>query len=249
MAGKGSRRSWRLTVFLITLNVLVLAAGLALSFYLASRPSGLTELNPSKIRFWSQPADYRPDPAPTAQPDLAAAAKVPEQNAAPTPTRLCIELTGIDQARYDTIRGQLKTAGLDNGVCRFNFDKKLGWWVYWPPEYETARREKAIRAIQAAGVKDVMPITQGAMAQSYSLGVFSGENQANQYRDFLRGKGLAKVQFGPRPNLAWARLGCAVADQAKQEGFKAGLPGWAKPVEADKCPADGAVAAPKPKPR
>jgi hypothetical protein len=220
----------RLTMYLLVLNLLVLGVGFGMEKLAAHRAPALNEFNAGKIRFWSQPETYK---------SAAEAAPAKPAEAAPSPPRpgrLCLDIADLSQARYREMQAVLSAAGLDAGQCSYAFDKKLGWWVYWPPEYEAALRDKVIKSIQAAGVKDVLAITQGAMAQSFSLGVFVSESQARQYRDALRGKGLAKVESGPRPSMAWARLGCVLNDAAKLDGFKASLPAWAKEIDAGQCP-------------
>ncbi|MDD4882630.1 MAG: hypothetical protein PHR30_01030 [Gallionellaceae bacterium] len=215
-----------MTYFLLMLNLLVLAIGVGAQYLVAGLAPELNEFNAGKIRFWSQPDAYQP--APAAKPDDQAANPAAQ-------TSVCLEITGLSQARYQDMRARLKSVGLDGGPCSYHLDKGLGWWVFWPPEYEAAQRDKVIKAIQAAGIKDVQPIAQGAMAQAYSLGVFVGEKQANRFRDELRGKGLDKVDFGPRPNLQSGRLGCQSDDAAKLAGLTANLPTWATRVEVQQC--------------
>lgn len=230
-----------MTLYLLVLNLLVLAAGIGVERFASDRAPALSEFNAGKIRFWSQPAAYKPPaataPAVTARPAATAA--------------LCLEIADLNQARYLEMRKALAAAGLGTGQCSYSFDKRLAWWVFWPPEYEAGQRDKVVKAIQAAGVKDFLPISQGAMAQSFSLGVFVGEVQANQYRDALRGKGLDKVEFGPRPSMGSGRLSCVLEEAARLDAFKAGVPGWAKPVELGLCvaPVTASAGAPTPPPR
>lgn len=228
MAGTGSGRFGRVTLFLLVLNLLALAIGFGMEHFDAGRAPVLNEFNAGKIRFWSQPDSYKPS-APAALKPAEEIAKPAVENG------LCLEIADLSQAHYQEMRTLLKSAGLDGGQCVYSFDKKLAWWVFWPPEYEAVQRDKAIKAIQAAGVKDVLPITQGAMAQAFSLGVFTGETQANQHRDALRGKGLDKVEHGPRPSMGSGRLGCMADASGKLGGFRAGLPAWVKPVETQLC--------------
>jgi hypothetical protein len=215
--------------FLLLLNLLALGLGLGFEHYMSNRPGDLHEFNAGQIRFWSQPESYNP-----------AAGKPPAADRVAKPDEalsgsLCVEITDFSQERYRELAARIKSAGLDDGQCSYSFDKRLSWWVFWPPEYEAAQRDKAVKAIQASGVKDVLPINQGVMAQAFSLGVFSSEAQANQHRDTLRGKGLSKVEFGPRPNMAWARLGCRLKEPAKREAFLAGMPDWAPGVPESQC--------------
>ncbi|NTV97111.1 MAG: hypothetical protein HGA75_17135 [Thiobacillus sp.] len=212
-----------MTRFLLVLNLVALVAGLAWPYLVNLRTASLQEFNAGKIRVWSQPAAYKPG------------AKAADSAKPVVTTALCVEVSEMSQARFQEVGGLLKTAGLEGGACSYRFDKELAWWVFWPPEYEAARRDKVMKSIQAAGVKDVMAITQGAMAQAYSLGVFTNETQANQYRDTLRGKGLDKVEYGPRPSMGTGHLGCAADEAGKLAGLKASLPAWAKAVEERMC--------------
>ena len=223
-----------MTLYLLGVNLLVLGIGLGVEYLSANRPSELHEFNAGKIRFWAQPDAYKPAQAEKSSPAPEVAAPAPEVPPAIS-GNLCLEIADFSQARYQEFRTRMKNAGLDDGQCTFAFDKRLAWWVFWPPEYEAAQREKVLKAIQAAGVKDVLPITQGAMAQSLSLGVFAGEAQANQYRDTLRGKGLSKVEFGPRPSMGTGRLICRLKNPARRDGFLASLPGGTKTLPEDQC--------------
>lgn len=238
MDSGGSGRGGRLTLFLFGLNLVVLAAGVAMTHLAAGRVPELNEFNAGKIRFWSQPVAYQPARAvaAAAPAEPVAQAAEPAVQAAST-DRVCVDIADLSQAHYEDLRALLKASDLAAGQCQYSFDKKLAWWVFWPPEYEAAQRDKVLKAIQAAGIKDVLPITQGALAQSFSLGVFSNEVQANQYRDTLRSRGLNKAEFGPRPSMVSGRLGCVAAEAERLARFRAALPGWAKPVEETLCPA------------
>lgn len=228
-----------MTAFMLALNGLVLAVGLGVQHIGATRGSALVEINAEKIRNWTQPETYQP-----AAP-VAAEAPAPATPAAPASGSLCIDVQEPGQARYVELQALLKTAGMDDGRCVYSFDARLGWWVFWPPVYEPALRAKAVRAIQAAGVKDVLPIRQGAMAQAYSLGMFASEEQARAHRDRLRGQGLAQVEYGPRPNVKKMRLVCRLDDDARAGGFLAGLPEWAKSAEPAECGLTEALTPPR----
>lgn len=218
--------------YLLGLNLLVLAAGLGTQYLMSKRPPDLSEFNAGKIRFWSQPAATK---AATASPAAPAPAVPAEAQAIGEPGHLCFAFDDLSQARYREIRAALKQSGLDVGQCQFGFEKRLGWWVFWPPEYEAARREKVLRSIKAAGVRDFLPVNQGPMAQAFSLGVFSSEGAANQYRDALRAKGLGKVEFGPRPSMGAAWLGCQSDDPVRLDSLSASLPAWANPKDQAAC--------------
>jgi hypothetical protein len=200
----------------------------------------------------AQPVDATPpaEPAAADAPESSAAAKAPatqppsmpttaaQAPATPAPLNaLCLSVDDLSQSRYEDMQALLKSSGLDSGKCAYRFDKRLGWWVYWPPEYEAVRRQKVLESLHAAGVKDVFPITQGALAQAFSVGMFAAEGQALAYRNRLRSKGLDKIEYGPRPSVGSAHLGCRSDSAAQLAQLKASLPAWAKQVDAGQCTA------------
>ena len=213
-----------MTAFLIALNLMILAAGLGVEHLLANRMSGLPEFNAVKIRMWTQPAAYEPD-----RPTVAAA---PVQTGI---ARLCIGITELTQEHFLELRTMRQTVGMEDQQCEYGFGKKLSWWVFWPPEYEAAQRDQVMKSFRAAGVRDMLPVTQGSMAQSFSLGVFSTEAQARQHRDGLRSRGLDRVEYGPRPGTGSGNLECQPTSAAQYDRLKSGLPAWARVVDADQC--------------
>lgn len=272
MGSAGSGRAGRITLFLVVLNVMMLAIGLGVQFVEANHTPDFNEFNAEKIRFWSQPDAYQPaaatnkpaaavpaEAAPPVEPAPAAGTEPPgvaphlpavqppamPATAAPSPAlsqpaqanAVCLSVDDLSQSRYEDMQALLKSSGLDRGKCNYRFDKKLGWWVYWPPEYEAVRRQKVLESLHAAGVKDVFPITQGALAQSFSVGMFAAEDQALTYRNRLRSKGLDKIEYGPRPSVGSAYLVCRSDSAAQLAQLKASLPTWAQPVDAGQCQA------------
>lgn len=230
MGRTGSQRAGRVTLVLLILNLLVLAAGVGVQYALSNRYPDLPELNAGKIRLWSQPTAYK-----AAEPVLPPTVAVAEATKPAPVERLCLELTDLSQTHYLEMQKIIQTAGLTTGQCQYSFGKKLGWWVFWPPEYEAVQREKVLQAIRSAGVQDVLPVTQGVMAQAFSLGVFTSEGQARQHRDGLRRKGLDKAEYGPRPSMGGGKLSCAPGSAGELQQVKASLPAWATQLEPDQC--------------
>jgi hypothetical protein len=242
---EGSGRSGRVTLFLAVLNLLVFGAGIGLQYADANRMRRFSEFNAEKIRTWSQPEVYKPAAGTSvppsvvsAEPPVVVATATPpvvESPPAAEPDSLCLSVENMSQANFEALQAQMISSGLPADKCSYHFDKKLGWWVFWPPEYEAARREKVLESIHTAGVKDVLPILQGPMAQAFSVGAFAFEDQARLYRNSLRKKGLDKIEYGPRPSIGSVRIDCQLDNPALLTRFKAALPVWAKPVETSQC--------------
>lgn len=230
MDGTRPGRTGQLALFLVIMNVTLLATGLALEHWLA-QPRGLPEFNAELIRLLGQPeSGHRGQRAAP----LANESKT-EPQVSPS---ACLKITGFDQARYTELLGLLESVGIGPQQRMFLVDQSLGWWVFWPPEYEATQRVNALRAIRAAGVHDAIPIAKGPMAQAYSLGVFATEEQAVTHRNRLRSRGLDKAEHGPRPGVANndVRLVCMLSREAQREKLQAGLPTGVSLVESGECP-------------
>lgn len=183
-----------LTLLLLLLNALTLAAGLALEHWRA-QPRAIIGYNADKVRLLA-----RPQPAvkesPVA-PDAAALPKPEAQTVAAQPVCLQVTLGGI--TAYDALRAAMREAGL--GALDLRAEARLGWWVYWPPQDDPVKQVQALAAINAAGVRDFAPIRQGPMARAISLGMFKSEADARAQHAALTRKGLTELRYGPRPGI------------------------------------------------
>lgn len=230
MPSAGSGRAGHLVLLLVIMNISLLAAGLALEYWLG-QPRGVPEFNVHLIRLLGHPgAD--PVDRPGALKDRTA------ESPAPASPSACVKVTGFDQARYLELQAVLETAGIGPQQRMFLLDQSLGWWVFWPPEYEAGQREKAQQAIRAAGVRDAIPITKGVMTQAFSLGVFANEEQAVTHRNRLRSRGLDKAEHGPRPGVAEKEihLVCMLSGEEQRQKLQAGLPVGVSMVAREECP-------------
>lgn len=235
MDGAGPGRAGRLALFLGVMNVALLASGLALEHWLR-QPRGLPEFNAQHIRLLTQPE------ASGAKRAKAPVAETPSAAALPV---ACLKINSLDQSRYTELLAMLDGAGIPAQRRQFVVGQTLGWWVFWPPEYEALQREKALRAIRAAGIEDFLPIVKGSMAQAISLGVFAGEDQARIHRNRLRSRGLDKAEYGPRPGVAESpsHLVCMLQGPEQLEKLKTALPAGVSVADRGECP-DVQVSAP-----
>lgn len=225
MASETSGRAGRIVLTLLLANGLLLGVFLALQYW-GHRDRGLPEFNADKIRMLEQPPlKARPEAVAT-----AATANPVDSEAA-----LCFRVTGMDPARYQALREALAKLDVDAGRFTLITDNKFPWWVFWPPEYETAQRDAVLKKIAQAGAKDVVPVGKGAMAQSFSLGMFPLEAQARAHRDSLRQKGLDKVEYGIRPALAAFRIRLDPESPAQSQALKALMPAWVEVLDAQAC--------------
>lgn len=225
MAGETSGRAGRVILALLLANGLLLGVFLALSYW-GDRDRGLPEFNADKIRMLEQPplkarAEAGAPPGPSTPAESEAA--------------LCFRVTGMDQVRYQALREALAKLDVDPGRFTLITENKFPWWVFWPPEYEAGQRDAVLKKIAQAGAKDVVPVGKGAMAQSFSLGMFPLEVQARAHRDSLRQKGLEKVEYGIRPALGAFRIRIDPESPARSQALKALMPAWVEVLEPQAC--------------
>ncbi|MCU0841345.1 MAG: hypothetical protein MUC79_06450 [Thiobacillaceae bacterium] len=220
-------RGGRVVLWLLLANVLLLAAGLALQRW-QGQPRLLAGYNADKVRLLGQPGPG------TAERPAAKTADAATPTESPGAGPLCLVAALGGAADYTTLRQALRDAGLDSVELRV--DERLGWWVYWPPISDPVEQVQVLAAIGKAGVRDVAPIRRGPMARAISFGMFASEADARAHREFLRGKGLDKLEYGPRPGVGELILFAAGADPVRIERLRALLkdrPG----LEERACPA------------
>jgi len=206
---------------LAVLNLLALAGGVA-NMIRTGQPGSLPEFNAEKIQIRERPT-------------RAAPVRSDRAGSLLSENLQCLGMAGIEQGRFESLRASLAELALGVEACQFILPQRLGWWVFWPPVYEAAERERVNQALRAAGVRDVQPIRSGGMAQAYSLGAFQFESQAVAMRDELRQKGLGAVQYGPRPAEGEVLLLCRIEDPELRRRMLAVLPPEVKPRPVGQC--------------
>lgn len=206
-----------LTLLLLLLNALTLAAGLALEHWRA-QPRAIIGYNADKVRLLArpQPAVMRSPVAP----GTAAAARPVAEAMAAQPVCLQVTLGGI--SAYDALRAAMREAGL--GALDLRAEARLGWWVYWPPLDDPVKQVQALAAINAAGVRDFAPIRQGPMARAISLGMFKSEADARAQHAALARKGLTELRYGPRPGIRVIYLDIPAELSGRLDALRAVVP-------------------------
>ena len=225
MARETHARSGRLVLFLLLANLLLGGVFLAIEQWLPKSPR-LPEFNADKVKLLRQP-------------ELPRKAAATEPSQAVLPEALCYKISSADPLRFQALLTQLDKLGVPGGKVQIQADASLPWWVYWPPEYEAGQREVVQKKFAQAGVKDLLPITRGPMAQSYSLGMFPTGLQARAHRDVLRQKGLEKAEYGPRTTLGTFRLQLMPDTVAQRQEMVTVLPDWLEILEPSACAVPG----------
>ncbi len=216
-----------LTLLLLLLNALTLAAGLALEHWRA-QPRAIIGYNADKVRLLT-----RPEPAglPGSVTKTAEAAAQPTKAEPAQPVCLQVTLSGI--AAYDALRAAMREVGL--GALDLRAEARLGWWVYWPPQDDPVKQVQALAAIKAAGVKDFTPIRQGPMARAISLGMFKSEADARAQHTALARKGLTELRYGPRPGIRVIYLDIPAELSGHTDALRTAVPSEVE-LETRPCP-------------
>lgn len=205
------------TLLLLLLNALTLAAGLALEHWRA-QPRAIIGYNADKVRLLAhpQPASAQRPATNTVTPEV----KPEAQTVAAQPVCLQVTLGGI--AAYDALRAAMREVGL--GALDLRAEARLGWWVYWPPQDDPVKQVQALAAINAAGVKDFAPIRQGPMARAISLGMFKSEADARVQHAALARKGLTELRYGPRPGIRVIYLDIPAELSGRMDALRTAVP-------------------------
>ncbi len=206
----------RLTLFLLLLNALTLAVGLAFEHWRA-KPRALIGYNADKVRLVT-----RPEPVGSPTPVTNPADTVGQPAEAGTAQPVCLQVTLGGIAAYEALRAAMRAAGLD--ALDLRTEARLGWWVYWPPLDDPVKQVEALAAINAAGVKDFVPIRQGPMARAISLGMFKSEADARTHHAALARKGLTQLRHGPRPGVRVIHLDIPAELSGRLEALRSALP-------------------------
>jgi hypothetical protein len=195
--GSGLRR---LVGLLLVLNLGVLGFGFGAEYWRGQSAPPLT-FNADKIRLVSEPG-----------PQLQAAAKpVAPAQEPPAETEVesapgCLAWKGLDADDLAEVEADLKRAGVAASGYDLTLGKKLGWWVFLPPQQDAEALRATMKAIRAKGVEDLAAVRSGSMANAISLGVFPTLQRARARAAQMAGKGIAGVRYAPRPGAGEVRL-------------------------------------------
>ena len=93
--------------------------------------------------------------------------------APPTPARLCVRVTGFDDAEdAGAAEAWLKELGADVGVRQEWREVVKDHWVYQPPLASRERAMAKMKEMRANGVEDIAVIRHGDLANGISLGIY-----------------------------------------------------------------------------
>lgn len=201
------RYGGKLALLLLILNLVVVLAGVGLERYGQSRHF-LPGYNADKINLLRLPeraGSAKPDDAEPEASAIGGPVAVPGGDGAAASAN-CLRLPDYDQAAHDRLTADLEAVDLKPGKYDIRLDKRLGWWVYIPPERDDIKREAVIAQLKAAGVQDMAVIGRGSMTNAISLGMFADSAQALAQLAALRAKGVRSAVQGPRPDAGPAQV-------------------------------------------
>lgn len=158
-------------------------------------------------------AGFQPDVDNPASPDKALFNDLPAShpdrapNSASQNISQCLELGPFTQ-QTDAARllWDLTDQDLKAGM-RVAVDKKIhGYWVLIFPGEEEVKA--ILQQLKASGIQDIQPLTQGQLANAFSLGLYSDQPQAEKRKNEILEKGF-KAEIHPRmieKPLYWIQL-------------------------------------------
>ncbi len=187
----------RLTGLLLVLNLGMLAGGLGVRFWPASTQTTL-EFNADKVRLLgaapSVPTSRHGNP----EPSVAAVPATEAPN--------CLSWPSLDADKLAALEAHLKALGLKPKNYELRLARRLGWWVFLPPQGSQAGVRAAMDEARRLGITDMAAVREGPLANALSLGAFADLEKARLHAAMLMEKGLRGVRFGPRPGAGEVRL-------------------------------------------
>jgi hypothetical protein len=91
----------------------------------------------------------------------------------------------------------LRNAGIEVWVKENSARTKIGFWVVIPPLENTEQVQAKIQELADAGIKDIWVFRSGELKNSISLGMFSKEENAQNYSQVAAAKGF-NTELRPR---------------------------------------------------
>lgn len=126
------------------------------------------------------PREAHVPPAPAARANVRPAGDVDAASAAPGPTTpRCVRVPALSPpALADTVAGWLRRNDMQVTVTAAAVDG--GYRVYVPPLPDVAAARARVAELRAAGVRDLIVITEGPLRNGISLGVYKGRDGAER---------------------------------------------------------------------
>jgi hypothetical protein len=155
------------------------------------------EPEPERVAVAPQPAaEAEPEPEPEfiyvqrpTEPLLAGAVGITEQCGILGPIR--------DGQKAKSAQEILENAGIQVWVKEKSERTRIGFWVVIPPLESSEQVQVKIRELADAGIKDIWVFRSGELKNSISLGMFSQEENAENYSRTAAAKGF-NTELQPR---------------------------------------------------
>jgi flagellar biosynthesis GTPase FlhF len=102
-----------------------------------------------------------------------------------------------DRQKAGSAEEILQNAGIEVWVNEQSERTKIGYWVVIPALENTEQVQEKIQELADAGIKDIWVFQAGELKNSISLGMFSQEENANNYSQVAASKGF-DTELRPR---------------------------------------------------
>jgi hypothetical protein len=106
------------------------------------------------------------------------------------------DFSGSDLTRATAAISALK---LGNKPMQRQVEHTIGYWVYLPPQKNSAEVEKKVAQIKGLGLEEYFVVQEaGKWRNAISLGVFKTVEAAHKFRESVKAKGLESAKAGER---------------------------------------------------
>lgn len=168
-------------------------------------------------------------------PGSAAAAPVTVSAAG---TAACLEWGSFTAESAASARNALEPLALGARLAERTVEESAGWWIFIAPQPNRQAAQKKAAELKALGIEEYFIVQEeGRFRWAISLGVFRGEEAAQNRLAALREKGVRSAQVGQRETTVtktWFQLrDLQPEEQARTRTVASGVPG----TELRACPA------------
>ena len=112
---------------------------------------------------------------------------------------VCMEWGDFSGEGLNRATAAISALKLGNKPMQRQVEHTIGYWVYLPPQKNSAEVEKKVAQIKGLGLEEYFVVQEaGKWRNAISLGVFKTKDAAHKFRESVKAKGLESAKAGAR---------------------------------------------------
>jgi hypothetical protein len=111
---------------------------------------------------------------------------------------VCLEWGGFTDTEKAAALAALEPLQLGRQLSQRRIESPSAYWVYVPPLASKSAADKKVAELRGLGLKDFFIVTDGALKNAISLGVFKTEDTAGKFLENVKALGVKTAKSGAR---------------------------------------------------